>query len=178
MISLNEGSWKIHDIVRVGVALGNTAHIDTSFHLEISLISPFFRPWVLDYPVVNSVFSTISNSQNSVINFFWLGSTVLRSINPWGVSWESSDDLESDRDGSVIVEMISQFNFISLSDVNRSSSNGDAWLGSRELASSINSGVWISRFRLNTTSTWNVFECVRWETTIASEVVISSCTVN
>jgi hypothetical protein len=72
-MSLEEGYFirfftQFNYIVRKGIANGDTTHVYSSLNFEETGISPFNTPRVLDNPIVNSIFSTISNSKDCMVN--------------------------------------------------------------------------------------------------------------
>ena len=94
-----------------------SAHIHSSFDFEESLITPCFTPWVFNDPVVLSIFITISNSNNCMINILWLVLASIRSVYTTCVISKSRDYLESNWNWSMSIDCFLQFVFISLSDI-------------------------------------------------------------
>jgi len=60
-----------NDVFRVRVANGNTAHVISSLDLEISGITPGISPRVLNDPIGNFIFNSITDSKNGVVNIIW-----------------------------------------------------------------------------------------------------------
>jgi len=53
------------------IAFGHTTHVDSSLDLKEALISPVSTPGVLNDPVVNTVFGSVSYSNNSMVHIRW-----------------------------------------------------------------------------------------------------------
>jgi len=58
----------IENLSRERIADSNTAHVLSSQDLKVTLISPIWAPRILANYIVNSIFSSISYSQNCMIN--------------------------------------------------------------------------------------------------------------
>lgn len=147
---------------RIGVALSNCTHINSSLHLEISLNTPCCTPRVLDIPELNSLFISISSCQYCVVNILSGLSTVSNSVNTSCIVFESSYNLEWDGNGSCIIESFSEFIFISLRDVIASMSaisNWDIWSMNAWICFGY---IWIGNTWLEPTNVFNIFESMRW----------------
>lgn len=139
-----------------------SAHVHTSFNFEESLVTPSFTPWVFNDPVVFSVFISISNCKDCMINILWLILTSIRSVYTASVISKSWDNLESNWNWSMSVDCFFQFVFISLSDIYRSSFNSKSKCWFIYCAIIGYCKIWISYFCTNTSSSSDVFKCMRW----------------
>ena len=75
---------KVLSLSWVGSSQEDTTDVVLS-DFDISLVSPISRPGVLDEEVVNSVFSTITNSEDTVVKL----STATPGEDTWGIGLES-----------------------------------------------------------------------------------------
>ena len=100
---------------------GDSTHVDASLDLEVAFITPSCAPGVLDNPVISSVFCSVSDSKDGVVDISGGILAVLGGVNSSLVVSEVRDNLKGDGDWSVMEDSISHLVFISFSDVDRSS---------------------------------------------------------
>jgi len=68
------GHWRVRELSRGLVTLSsiaivsNTTLIGSTPDLDHAILAPRWTPGVLDQPVVNSILSTISNNQDSMVD--------------------------------------------------------------------------------------------------------------
>jgi len=68
------GHWRVRELSRGLVTLSsiaivaNTTLIGSTPNLDHAILAPRWTPGVLDQPVVNSILSTISNNQDSMVD--------------------------------------------------------------------------------------------------------------
>lgn len=162
----------------VGVALGDSAHVSSSLHLEETLIAPSRTPRVFDVPEVHTILRAKSSCQNCMVDVLSSGSTVASFVDTSFVVFEASNDLERNSHRSSIVETLSQLNLITLSDIESTKthiSNGNF----RSVnALSILSSVGISDVRFKASGVFDVLECMRGETSMASVIIEVTSAVN
>lgn len=171
-------SSKSVDVEWIRVADSDSAHVDVSLHLEVTVQSEAGSPRVLDKPVVHTVLSSPSNGEYSVINILGGSSAISSVVYSALVVTEAINDLISDRYWSVGINGVQKTLLISLSNVDGSNSNliGEAlaaygtWI--------IFSGVWVALLRADSSSVEDVLESVGWKTTSASVVIEGSGAVN
>lgn len=156
---------------RVGVALGNSAHVASSLDPEEPVVTPGGSPRVLDVPEVNSVLSSISSGQDGVIDVLSGCAAVSDLVNSSLVVLEARDDLEGNRNGTSVVEPLSQLNLITFGDVVGSESN----VSNSDLRSvnalSVLSSVGVGHVGLNSSGVPDVLKGVRRKSSVASVIV-------
>ena len=83
------------DICWVGVAHGNTAHVDTTLNVEESFVAPGGVPRVLNNPVVHAaLISAVSYSEDGVVDIRCTVGAVGGVVGSRSVVHEVVDDLE------------------------------------------------------------------------------------
>lgn len=89
------GGSKLDDLIWERIAHSDTAHVVSSLHLEVALITPVTAPGVLDNPVVHAILSSITDSEHGVVDI--LGSVLASfgGIDTSLVVSEAIDDLEA-----------------------------------------------------------------------------------
>jgi len=107
----------------VSIAFSDSAHINVSLDLEVALISPGITPGVLDEPVVNTIFSSETDSEDGVVDVRGRVLADIRDVNTSGVIFKSIDDLEGNRNGSDLIDSVEEISLISLGDVDGSTLN-------------------------------------------------------
>ena len=107
---------------------GNAAHIVlVTSHFDVSLITPFFAPGVLDQPVVLAglSISSVADSQNTVIQI--LGAAVGLGVHAFAVELEGGlGGVDGDGDGSNGGEGGLESVFVSLFNIDESDIGGSA----------------------------------------------------
>lgn len=171
-------SGKLLDLGWERVALSHTAHVDASLDLEESIVTPVSSPGVFDDPVVNTVFGSVSNGDDSVVDIGWGVLAYVRGVYSTGVVSESIDDLEGNGDWALRVDSESELILISLSDVERALLDGNSKGRLINSAVSILSVVRVSLLSADTAGVVNVLEGVGRKTSIATVVVKVSGAIN
>lgn len=171
-------SAQLLDRWREGVALGDTAHIDSSFNFEEALITPFSSPGVLYQPVVHTVFSSVTDGHNSMIDVSRTIFACVRGINSTCVGTEPINDLECNRDRTVCVNGLFQFVLVSFSDIDWSSLDSkreSAWF---DCTVSIHGIIRICSFSADSSGIRDILKGMGWKTTVASVVIEVTGAIN
>lgn len=162
----------------VGVADGNTAHVDSSLNLEETLVSPVSAPRILDEPVIDTIKGAIADGENCMVDIRWTVLALGGAIDATFVVSEISNDLEGNRDWAVGEKGVLGGYLITLSDVEGSLWDREGVGVGFDGTFLVSARVGVSRFGTDTTSILYVLESVRWKTTLASVVVECLGTVN
>ena len=115
-VSLEERVLNFSDVIGVGVAHGNAAHIDSPFNFEETIVAPVGSPRVLHQPVVHAVFSAVANCQHGVVHVSLSIFARAARVHARRVRTEVVDDLEGHRD-RLLVNGTFKFDFIAGGDV-------------------------------------------------------------
>ena len=169
--------WEIINFLRVWVAVWNSTHVNSSLHLEESLVTPSSTPRVLNDPVVDSIFRTISYGKDSMVHILRSIFASVTYIYSRLIISETRNNLEGNWDWTILVKCLQEIIFTKW-DVYRATSytNGiGTWVN---CALIIGCFIWVWVFSRDTSIVLNVFKGVRWETSITSMVVIGTSTIN
>ena len=85
--------------------------------LEEALVAPVGAPGVLDEPVLDAVFDSEANDDDSMVDVIGRVLADSGAVDSAGVVTEAINDLESDGDWSVLENRNSESVFVSLGDV-------------------------------------------------------------
>lgn len=140
-----------------------------SDHSEVSLFTPTGSPRVSDNPEFGSVFDTVSDSSDTVVQ-----SSSARSLEDTRMVGHDSVSINSNRNDG-LVNSIHQLLSVVLWNINVSSNVSD-W-GTSSLARSLDSSVWVSCFSLDTVLL-DVGESVVHPSTVTTVVSLSSGAIN
>lgn len=84
------------NLVGERVTDSNTTHVDSSLDLEVSVVTPSSSPRVLDYPIILSIFSSISDGKYGMVDVLLSILTSSRAVDSGAVVTEISNNLEGD----------------------------------------------------------------------------------
>jgi len=147
---------------RIWVALGNSAHINISFHFKISLSSPCSTPWIFNIPELLSILRSKSCCQDCVVDILSSLSTIINTVDTSCIILESCDNLEGDWNRSDIVESFCHLDFITLSDVEASVSaisNWNLWSVDTWISFCY---IWVSGISLKPSNMFDILKSMRW----------------
>lgn len=173
-------NWvKSSDLLWIGVADSDSAHVDTSLNLEVAFVSPVNSPRVLDKPVWNIVLNSVSNSKDSMVHILSGVLAYLGGIDASLVVPEAVNYLKGNRHWSMLEEGFGKLDFITLGDVDRTTIDGE------DIAPWVDSALFILCFvgigRLGGDSSrlnGNILEGMGWETSFTSVIVKVASAVN
>ena len=163
---------------RVWVALADSAHVVSSFHLEVAIDSPRSSPRVLDVPETCSLFNSVTSGEDGVVDIHGSSSTVVDCVDTSGIVLESSDNLEWNWDGASVVKSLSKFSLITLGDVVAAVpdiGDGDFRSVNTRKGQSL---IRISGISFKAANVFNILEGMGRKSSVASVVVEISSTVN
>ena len=142
------------------------------------MVAPVGAPGVLDEPVLDAVFDSEANDDDSMVDV--IGGVLADSGagDSAGVVTEAINDLESDGDWSVLENSNSESVFVSFGDVDGATDDLESECCRLDSAVLVNGFVWIRNLGADASGGSDVFESVGWETTFATVVVVGSSAIH
>lgn len=142
------------------IALSHTTHVISSLDFEVSVITPLFTPRILNNIIIHSIFSTITNSNNSMIDIFWSILTNITGIYTTSVVFEPINNFKGNRNRSVCSNSLFKTLFIISCDIKTTMSLANTSPSSISTFS-ILSIVWVILFS-SESIVFNIFKSMRW----------------
>jgi hypothetical protein len=153
------------------------AHVDISLHLEVSVVPPCGTPRILDDPVVDVVFSAVSDCQDSMVDVHGAVLAGGVRVDTRLIVTEAADDLEGDGHGAHHEEVVAHVVLAQGDVVGATDDTHRPHLGLQPAGEGL-CLVGVVGLRGDTTRIHDVLEGVRGEPTVATEVIEVTRTVH
>merc|ERR1719350_1335428 len=122
-------SFQLVDVLGVGVAISDSAHVDATLNIEEAFVAPAGAPRVLDHPVIHATFCcAIADGENGMVHILWTVFAGRRGVDSTGVIAEIVNDLEGYGDW-LLIDGLFEFNLIARGDVHRLTDREDKLRG-------------------------------------------------